>query len=419
MAKPIKSQWAFGDSSYRVQPPGGKMNVGWLSGEKPPFQYFNWLHYNYNLWEDYFEAKAETISPTMLQSSGTATWNGSVLALSAILNISFRVTTGEQINQLPLGNYTFNDGEVLVFRKDKTNPSPVSLASGTYASLGNGQYAIIAESSLTANAHEFEVVLFRRRGTNLECPINGTIWATGETITFGRSSGIPSVITDHGALSGLGDDDHPQYAQIAGSETISGLWNYTTLPTASANPTTSTQLARKAYVDATVITDHGALSGLGDDDHPQYGAIAQNESVSGLWDFTNGVEGDYFESTTSTTVTDDVAEIGRFYRSNCVSVVAKMANDDPAFGLVGRHNIDNSLTINGTGDYTATFGNSILNSSPCFVSVSGTTATNQDDVAVIVSQTTTTIRFGVSNAQSGAGSPIDRQLSILCFQGPL
>ena len=293
MAKPIKSQWAFGDSSYRVQPPGGKMNVGWLSGEKPPFQYFNWLHYNYNLWEDYFEAKAETISPTMLQSSGTATWNGSVLALSAILNISFRVTTGEQINQLPLGNYTFNDGEVLVFRKDKTNPSPVSLASGTYASLGNGQYAIIAEASLTANAHEFEVVLFRRRGTSLECPINGTIWATGETITFGRSSGIPTVITDHGALSGLADDDHPQYAQIAGSETISGLWNYTTLPTASANPTTSTQLARKAYVYSVAgVTDHGALTSLSDDDHPQYARNAANENITGNWDFQGSITAD-------------------------------------------------------------------------------------------------------------------------------
>ena len=34
-----------------------------------------------------------------------------------------------------------------------------------------------------------------------------------------------------------------------------------------------------------VYGDHGALSGLGDDDHPQYGAIAQNEAISGAWYF--------------------------------------------------------------------------------------------------------------------------------------
>jgi hypothetical protein len=31
------------------------------------------------------------------------------------------------------------------------------------------------------------------------------------------------------------------------------------------------------------VTDHGALTGLADDDHPQYGALAQNETVGGIW----------------------------------------------------------------------------------------------------------------------------------------
>ena len=31
--------------------------------------------------------------------------------------------------------------------------------------------------------------------------------------------------------------------------------------------------------------DHGSLTGLGDDDHPQYGAVAQNEEISGQWYF--------------------------------------------------------------------------------------------------------------------------------------
>ena len=37
---------------------------------------------------------------------------------------------------------------------------------------------------------------------------------------------IPAGVTDHGALTGLSDDDHPQYGQIATDETISGLWTH-------------------------------------------------------------------------------------------------------------------------------------------------------------------------------------------------
>ena len=37
------------------------------------------------------------------------------------------------------------------------------------------------------------------------------------------------------------------------------------------------------------IHDHGDLNGLGDDDHPQYAALAQNEIVSGAWRFSNDV----------------------------------------------------------------------------------------------------------------------------------
>lgn len=34
--------------------------------------------------------------------------------------------------------------------------------------------------------------------------------------------------------------------------------------------------------------DHGALGGLGDDDHPQYSEVAQDESITAHWSFNNG-----------------------------------------------------------------------------------------------------------------------------------
>jgi len=38
------------------------------------------------------------------------------------------------------------------------------------------------------------------------------------------------------------------------------------------------------------VSDHGLLSGLGDDDHPQYGALAQAETVAANWTFGAGLQ---------------------------------------------------------------------------------------------------------------------------------
>ena len=48
-------------------------------------------------------------------------------------------------------------------------------------------------------------------------------------------------------------------------------------------------LANMSPVNPGVAVDHGTLSGLADDDHPQYGALAQNELVTGAWVYENHV----------------------------------------------------------------------------------------------------------------------------------
>ena len=73
----------------------------------------------------------------------------------------------------------------------------------------------------------------------------------------GGGGGSGSSVTDHGGLSGLGDDDHTQYllASDAGSRAAFAA-NWTDL-TDGGETTLHTH-------------DHGGLNGLGDDDHPQY-----------------------------------------------------------------------------------------------------------------------------------------------------
>tara|TARA_R110000782_G_scaffold102791_4_gene190131 strand:+ start:1905 stop:2621 length:717 start_codon:yes stop_codon:yes gene_type:complete len=60
--------------------------------------------------------------------------------------------------------------------------------------------------------------------------------------------GVP-VATDHGSLSGLGDDDHPQYAIAV---------DYVAHDASSS----------VHFTEASI--DHGSIAGLADNDHPQY-----------------------------------------------------------------------------------------------------------------------------------------------------
>ena len=75
-------------------------------------------------------------------------------------------------------------------------------------------------------------------------------------VTIGSQAGV----TDHGALTGLADNDHPQY--LVG-----------TYP----GGTTSFLRADGTWAAVTAgggVTDHGALTGLSDNDHPQYALTA-------------------------------------------------------------------------------------------------------------------------------------------------
>jgi hypothetical protein len=80
---------------------------------------------------------------------------------------------------------------------------------------------------------------------------------------------LSSFSPDHGDLSGLDDDDHNQYSLSNGTRAYTGKVSYSSHPTF----TNTTELVDKKYVDDEIsglTTDHGELTGLGDDDHSQY-----------------------------------------------------------------------------------------------------------------------------------------------------
>ena len=78
----------------------------------------------------------------------------------------------------------------------------------------------------------------------------------------------PIVITDHGALAGLGDDDHAQYLNTTRHDTTDRHTLGTVVP----------------------HDDHGSLSGLADDDHTQYTKHPASSTDNAIvrWDGTGG-----------------------------------------------------------------------------------------------------------------------------------
>ncbi|HCU24360.1 MAG TPA: hypothetical protein DF383_05020 [Deltaproteobacteria bacterium] len=164
MAKPDKlPRWADVDPATNVvEPPETKKNVGWVKQEKPPARFFNWLFYKIYQWISWLSAQ---VGGDDLRSNNPLRWDGSQLSFSAAIQIIFREESSIRINQIPTGSSPISlaDGEVLVVYPDKTSASPVDLTAGTYATLAPGQYAVVAESSLTAVNSEHELILFRRR----------------------------------------------------------------------------------------------------------------------------------------------------------------------------------------------------------------------------------------------------------------
>lgn len=83
---------------------------------------------------------------------------------------------------------------------------------------------------------------------------------------------VPPPVTDHGVLTGLGDDDHPQYLTQARAD-AAFLTPAEVLPGTNVTvdrTTTPGSVIIAATPASSGVTDHGALTGLADNDHPQY-----------------------------------------------------------------------------------------------------------------------------------------------------
>lgn len=62
MAKPSSHlEWTDGAPAKVTEPTVGKKLSGWLKGERPPFQFMNWLFFRQDEWNKYFETQTDLL----------------------------------------------------------------------------------------------------------------------------------------------------------------------------------------------------------------------------------------------------------------------------------------------------------------------------------------------------------------------
>lgn len=114
--------------------------------------------------------------------------------------------------------------------------------------------------------------------------VNAPAPATGHVLTRQGEQWVaaapPTGVSDHGALSGREDDDHPQYFNVARgdvryaplnhSHTLDALSDVNAPAPGNGQVLTWQGGQWIAAAAPAGVSDHGALSGREDDDHPQY-----------------------------------------------------------------------------------------------------------------------------------------------------
>ncbi len=346
----------------------------------------------YLLGNDVSDVVSITSSGTILTASGALTLQGQLTAGGANSNITFGAASGTigvtgdtNLLQLAVGQITI-DGSTTIGGSGSS-----MLFSTTSGSIGvSGNTTIILLDATTG------------------ATISGTYYGDGSNLT-----GV-SAITDHGALTGLTDDDHTQYALLTGVRaftgdvTISG--GLTTTGAALVGGTgyqitfgvssgtigvtgdtnliqldatsgvtingslVATTISGAHYGDGSnltgvsSVTDHGALTGLTDDDHAQYALLTGVRAFTGDVTVSGGLT-----ATGSATVGSSNANITFGTTSGTIGV----SDDTNLIQLAtGQVTIDGATTIGGSGSamlFSTTSGSIGVSNDTDLIQLDGTT----------------------------------------------
>lgn len=191
------------------------------------------------------------------------------------------------------------------------SPGTFLSLSDTPASFGSaGQIPVINSGG---NALEWSSFTGYTTETAIDDVAAALTEGTNITITYDDGAGTITIdaagggggVTDHGALTGLGDDDHTQYLLADGSRNVTAVMSYS----ASITPTADADIPDKKYVDDTV-----AAGGAYTDEQAQDAAAllftsGTHSGISFSYDDANGQIDATVSASGSIAVEDDATSI--------------------------------------------------------------------------------------------------------------
>lgn len=146
------------------------------------------------------------------------------------------------------------------------------------------------------DAHDASAISFAPTGSIAATNVQAALAEVAAEAAAGNG------VTDHGLLTGLADDDHPQYAKAAAlndhltdTSDAHDAGAISFVPTGNiASTNVQDALAEVAAEAAGAggggVTDHGALLGLLDNDHPQYALSGHTHLASAVLDLTEAAQ---------------------------------------------------------------------------------------------------------------------------------
>jgi hypothetical protein len=205
-------------------------------------------------------------------------------------------------------------------------------------------------------------------------PVNGDIWTTAAGI-YARINGatvgpMTSTSSDHGSLSGLADDDHPQYFALAQDETVTG---------------TATFSAAATDIRGQIVDGDSAYVTIGEDAYISGGHLGiglaplstralntqlvstAGESLTGIWANTESTETAPFVATVTGASIDAWAGGG----SNDSKVVGIQGQATGISNSTGSHIGVSGEAYGGNGSQTGVYGRAFETNSGDHYGVSG------------------------------------------------
>lgn len=267
----------------------------------------------------------EDINHTRIQNIGT---NSHSVIDTHIADTTIHYISGN-IDHGALQGLEDNDHpQYALFTELDTHSGDLSLHF-TEASIDHGNI-----TGLTDNDHTQYVL---EDGTNAFTGTVSGVTPTEDNHLATKSYVDGQVVTDHGSLTGLTDNDHTQYVLEDGTNPFTGT-------VSGVTPTEDNHLATKGYVDGVIVSDHGSLTGLTDNDHTQYvladGTKAFSGTVSGVFPTEDG------HLTTKEYVDDQLYQIpllsGDLYTHTVDSTIhfTEASIDHTAISNIGTNNHD-------------------------------------------------------------------------------